>query len=109
MSGLRCRACFRTINRRAAAGFDHAKVDAAFFAYGRIFCNLGCGDPAKIFERLPRFTSTRCAGFLSEWRVANGEHGAPPRGSCGHLSAIRYSPFAAHTRPYTGTMAPRVT
>ena len=41
------------------SGFDHAKVDAAFFPDGRVksnfLCNLGHGDPAKTFERLPRF------------------------------------------------------
>ena len=41
------------------SGFDNAKVDAAFFPDGRtksnFLCNLGRGDPSKIFERLPRF------------------------------------------------------
>ena len=41
------------------SGFDHAKVDAAFFPDGRLksnfLCNLGRGDPSKTFERLPRF------------------------------------------------------
>lgn len=41
------------------SGFNHAKVDAAFFPDGRVksnfLCNLGHGDPSKIFERLPRF------------------------------------------------------
>jgi 3-hydroxypropanoate dehydrogenase len=41
------------------SGFDNAKVDAAFFPDGRVksnfLCNLGRGDPAKTFERLPRF------------------------------------------------------
>jgi 3-hydroxypropanoate dehydrogenase len=41
------------------SGFDHAKVDAAFFPDGRVksnfLCNLGRGDPSKIFDRLPRF------------------------------------------------------
>jgi 3-hydroxypropanoate dehydrogenase len=40
------------------SGFDNAKVDAAFFPDGRwksnFLCNLGKGDPAKIFERNPR-------------------------------------------------------
>ena len=73
---MRCRACFGTINRRAAAAFDHGKVDAAFFPDGRtksnFLCNLGRGDPSKIFERLPRFTSTRCAGFCSAKREIRG-------------------------------------
>jgi len=41
------------------SGFDHAQVDAAFFPDGRVksnfLCNLGHGDPSKIFPRLPRF------------------------------------------------------
>ena len=40
------------------SGFDNAKVDAEFFADGRwksnFLCNLGRGDPAKIFGRSPR-------------------------------------------------------
>jgi 3-hydroxypropanoate dehydrogenase len=40
------------------SGFDNAKVDAAFFPDGRwksnFLCNLGKGDPAKIFDRSPR-------------------------------------------------------
>lgn len=42
------------------SGFDNAKVDAAFFADGRVksnfLCNLGKGDPSKIFARSPRLT-----------------------------------------------------
>ena len=38
--------------------FDNAKVDAEFFADGRVKsnfrCNLGHGDPAKVLPRLPR-------------------------------------------------------
>jgi 3-hydroxypropanoate dehydrogenase len=41
------------------SGFDNAAVDAAFFAGTTIKSNfistLGYGDPATIFERLPRF------------------------------------------------------
>ncbi|HTI85926.1 MAG TPA: malonic semialdehyde reductase [Alphaproteobacteria bacterium] len=41
------------------SGFDNAKVDAAFFAGTRVksnfLCNLGHGDPAKLFPRSPRF------------------------------------------------------
>jgi len=41
------------------SGFDNAKVDAAFFSGTRIrsnfLCNLGHGDPAKLFPRSPRF------------------------------------------------------
>jgi 3-hydroxypropanoate dehydrogenase len=42
------------------SGFDNAKVDAAFFPEGRLksnfLCNLGKGDPSKIFGRSPRLT-----------------------------------------------------
>lgn len=42
------------------SGFDNAKVDAAFFPDGRwksnFLCNLGMGDPAKIFPRNPRLS-----------------------------------------------------
>jgi 3-hydroxypropanoate dehydrogenase len=40
------------------AGFDAAKVDAAFFSDGQwtadIVCNLGYGDQSKLFPRNPR-------------------------------------------------------
>jgi 3-hydroxypropanoate dehydrogenase len=40
------------------SGFDNAKVDEIFFAGTAIksnfICNLGHGDPAALFERLPR-------------------------------------------------------
>jgi 3-hydroxypropanoate dehydrogenase len=42
------------------SGFDNAKVDAAFFAGSEIrsnfVCNLGHGDPSKIFARSPRLS-----------------------------------------------------
>jgi len=42
------------------SGFDNAKVDAAFFPDGHyksnFLCNLGRGDPSKIFPRNPRLT-----------------------------------------------------
>jgi 3-hydroxypropanoate dehydrogenase len=42
------------------SGFDNAKLDAAFFPDGRwksnFLCNLGQGDPAKVFARNPRLT-----------------------------------------------------
>jgi 3-hydroxypropanoate dehydrogenase len=42
------------------AGFDKAKVDAAFFPEGRtstiFLCNLGYGDPSETRQRNPRFT-----------------------------------------------------
>jgi 3-hydroxypropanoate dehydrogenase len=43
------------------SGFDNAKVDAEFFTgpLGHIksnfLCNLGHGDPSKLFPRSPRF------------------------------------------------------
>ena len=41
------------------SGFDNAKVDAAFFAGTQVksnfLCNLGHGDPSKLFARSPRF------------------------------------------------------
>lgn len=42
------------------SGFDNAKVDSAFFPDGRwksnFLCNLGKGDPAKVFPRNPRLS-----------------------------------------------------
>jgi len=42
------------------SGFDNAKVDAEFFAgtsvRSNFLCNLGHGDPAKLFARSPRLT-----------------------------------------------------
>jgi 3-hydroxypropanoate dehydrogenase len=42
------------------SGIDKAKVDAAFFAGTTIktnfLCNLGYGDPAKLFGRSPRLS-----------------------------------------------------
>jgi 3-hydroxypropanoate dehydrogenase len=42
----------------AMSGFDNALVDKAFFPDGRFksnfLCNIGYGDPAKIFARSPR-------------------------------------------------------
>ncbi|MBU0750550.1 MAG: malonic semialdehyde reductase [Gammaproteobacteria bacterium] len=41
------------------SGFDNAALDAEFFPDGRFqsnfLCNLGYGDPAKLFPRSPRF------------------------------------------------------
>ena len=41
------------------SGFDNAMVDKIFFAGTKVksnfICNLGYGDPAALFERLPRF------------------------------------------------------
>lgn len=42
------------------SGFDHAKVDEAFFAgstwRSNFLCNLGYGDPTALFSRLPRLS-----------------------------------------------------
>jgi 3-hydroxypropanoate dehydrogenase len=42
------------------SGFDPGKVDAAFWAGTQVrtnfICNLGHGDPSKLFPRSPRFT-----------------------------------------------------
>ena len=41
------------------SGFDNAVVDAEFFPDGRFrsnfLCNLGVGDPSRVFARSPRF------------------------------------------------------
>jgi 3-hydroxypropanoate dehydrogenase len=64
------------------SGFDHAKVDGEFFAAGKpcfgcdqeffpeghvktnFLCNLGYGDPATLFPRLPRLTFTEACSLL---------------------------------------------
>ena len=42
------------------SGFNNAKVDAAFFAgttvKSNFLCNLGYGDPSKLYPRSPRMT-----------------------------------------------------
>ena len=42
------------------SGFDTAKVNAEFFPDGRwkanFLCNLGYGDPSKLFPRSPRLS-----------------------------------------------------
>ena len=42
------------------SGFDHAKVDSAFFPDGRwksnFLCNIGTGDKSTLFPRNPRLT-----------------------------------------------------
>jgi 3-hydroxypropanoate dehydrogenase len=49
-------------------GFDRSIVDAAFFADGRLISlyliNLGYGDDAKSFPRLPRLTPGEIAAFV---------------------------------------------
>ncbi|WP_341913778.1 malonic semialdehyde reductase [Ferrovibrio terrae] len=50
------------------SGFDIAKVNAEFFPDGRFqtdfLCNLGYGDPAKLFGRQPRHTFERVCQVL---------------------------------------------
>jgi 3-hydroxypropanoate dehydrogenase len=50
------------------SGFDNAKVDAEFFAGTSIrsnfLCNLGVGDPAKVFPRSPRLTFEEACRLL---------------------------------------------
>ncbi|HEY2904296.1 MAG TPA: malonic semialdehyde reductase [Vicinamibacterales bacterium] len=64
------------------SGFDHAKVDAEFFAAGKpcfgcdqeffpeghvktnFLCNLGYGDPSKLFPRLPRLPFNEACSLL---------------------------------------------
>ena len=50
------------------SGFDHAKVDQAFFGGTRIrsnfLVNLGHGDPSKLFARSPRLPFDEAAKIL---------------------------------------------
>jgi len=64
------------------SGFDHAKVDEEFFAAGKpcfgcdqeffpeghvktnFLCNLGYGDPGKLFPRLPRLPFNEACSLL---------------------------------------------
>ncbi len=52
----------------AMSGFDHDGVDAEFFPGGHVqsnfLCNLGRGDPAGLFDRLPRFEFDEMAEIL---------------------------------------------
>jgi 3-hydroxypropanoate dehydrogenase len=49
------------------SGFDNAKVDAAFFAgtsvKSNFLCNLGHGDPSKLFPRSPRLSFEEACRF----------------------------------------------
>jgi 3-hydroxypropanoate dehydrogenase len=51
----------------AMSGFDTAKVDAEFFPDGRyksnFLCNIGYGDPAKLFNRSPRLAFEEACTF----------------------------------------------
>ena len=60
------------------SGFDHAQVDQTFFAPGtegmqafagmkiktNFLCNLGYGDPAKLFARNPRLGFDEACALL---------------------------------------------
>lgn len=50
------------------SGFNAAAVDAAFFPDGKIktnfICNMGYGDPSKIFARSPRLTFEEACKIL---------------------------------------------
>lgn len=50
------------------SGFDQAKVNAEFFPDGKwksnFLCNLGHGDPAKLFPRNPRLTFDEACRIL---------------------------------------------
>ncbi len=50
------------------SGFDNAGVDAEFFAETTIksnfICSLGYGDPAGVFDRLPRFSFEEMARVI---------------------------------------------
>jgi 3-hydroxypropanoate dehydrogenase len=49
------------------SGFDNAKVDAVFFAgttvKSNFLCNLGHGDPGKLFPRSPRLSFDEACRF----------------------------------------------
>ncbi|MNI89977.1 putative malonic semialdehyde reductase RutE [compost metagenome] len=56
------------------SGFDHERVDAEFFASSTNFpgqqvksnflCNLGYGDPSKLFPRSPRLSFEESCALL---------------------------------------------
>ncbi len=50
------------------SGFDNEGVDKEFFPDGRFksnfLCNLGCGDPAALFPRSPRFAFDEMAEII---------------------------------------------
>ncbi|TCK36982.1 3-hydroxypropanoate dehydrogenase [Paraburkholderia sp. BL8N3] len=50
------------------SGFDHAKIDAAFFSgtsvKSNFICGIGYGDPAKIFARSPRLSFEQACGLV---------------------------------------------
>jgi 3-hydroxypropanoate dehydrogenase len=50
------------------SGFDNARVDAEFFPEGKLksnfLCNLGIGDPSKLFARSPRLSFEQACSVL---------------------------------------------
>jgi 3-hydroxypropanoate dehydrogenase len=50
------------------SGFDNAKVDAAFFPDGRFksnfLCNIGHGDPSKLWTRSPRLSFAQACSIV---------------------------------------------
>jgi len=50
------------------SGFDNARVDAEFFPEGKLksnfLCNLGIGDPSKLFARSPRLPFEQACSVL---------------------------------------------
>jgi len=52
----------------AMSGFDKEKVNATFFPEGNVkvnfLCNLGYGDPEKLFPRSPRFSFEQVCQIL---------------------------------------------
>lgn len=50
------------------SGFDNAKLDAEFWPDGRVksnfLCNLGYGDPSKLFSRSPRLDFDEACSIL---------------------------------------------
>jgi 3-hydroxypropanoate dehydrogenase len=50
------------------SGFDHDKIDAAFWAGTTVktnfICTLGEGDPSKVFARSPRFAFEQACSLL---------------------------------------------
>jgi 3-hydroxypropanoate dehydrogenase len=50
------------------SGFDNARVDAEFFPEGKhksnFLCNLGIGDPSKLFARSPRLPFEQACSVL---------------------------------------------
>jgi 3-hydroxypropanoate dehydrogenase len=52
----------------AMSGFDNAKVDAEFWPDGKIksnfLCNVGYGDPSKLFARSPRLSFDEACRIL---------------------------------------------